>query len=502
MTPPTAAPPPAGARQTSLSAAFWSGTQQVGERGTRWIVYLILARLVAPDAVGVVVLAGTFVEVAQVVMNQGLSAALVQREKLEPGHIDTVFWGLLAAATPLTLLCVVAAGPIAAALDTPVLTPVLRAHAIAIPLAAVDSVQEALFRRRFAFRMLALRGIAGQLVGGVTALALAAAGAGVWTLVAFALVPFVVGTAVLWILSPWRPGLDVSLARYRELLAFGGFTVGVNVVSIIQRRADHFLIGAVLGPAALGYYAMARQFIVAVTDPVERAINPVMWSTLCRLQDAPARLDRAIRGFATHVALLLMPAALGLAASAPVLLPLLLGEAWLPSIPVLQALGCLTAVMTLATASSTAILAVGASRGRALVELVRVSVSVTALLIGMRWGIGGVGWALVVAAVLLLPVQLGAAHTIVPLRIRPYLGGLAVPALGAAVMAVAVVALRIMLADRLAAPTLLTIMIAGGAVVYAVVVWLIDRDLAREALESLRQALRAPAAGGWLPDQR
>jgi hypothetical protein len=45
-------------------------------------------------------------------------------------------------------------------------------------------------------------------------------------------------------------------------------------------------------------------------------------------------------------------------------------------------------------------------------------------------------------------------------------------------------------------------MIAGGAALYAVVVWLLDRDLAREALESFRQALRAPAAGGWLPEPR
>ena len=342
-----------------------------------------------------------------------------------------------------------------------ILAPVLRAHAIAIPLAALDGVQEAIFRRRFAFRVLALRGVIGQVAGGLTALAFAAAGAGVWTLVAFALVPFVVGTTVLWVLSPWRPGFDVSLARYRELLAFGGFTVGVNVVSLVQRRADHFLIGAMLGPAALGYYAMARQFIVAVTDPLERAINPVMWTTLCRLQGAPERLDRAVRGFATHQALILLPASLGLAASAPVLLPLLLGDTWQPSIPVLQALGCLAAVVTLASASSTAILAVGAARGRASLELIRVSVSVGALLVGMRWGIGGVGWALVLAAALLLPVQLGAARIIVPLRIAPYLGQLAVPALGAVVMAAAVVALRVVLADRLSAPVLLGVMIGG-----------------------------------------
>jgi O-antigen/teichoic acid export membrane protein len=213
-------------------------------------------------------------------------------------------------------------------------------------------------------------------------------------------------------------------------------------------------------------------------------------------------LDRAVRGFATHQALILVPASLGLAASAPILLPLLLGDTWRPSIPVLQALGCLAAVATFASPTSTAILAVGASRGRASLELIRVSVSVGALLVGMRWGIGGVGWALVLAAGLLLPVQLGAARVIVPLRIAPYLGQLAVPALGAVIMAAVVVALRVVMADRLSAPVLLGVMIGGGAAVYAAIVWLFNRELAREALDSLRRALRSPAGGAWLPERR
>jgi len=67
---------------------------------------------------------------------------------------------------------------------------------------------------------------------------------------------------------------------------------------------------------------------------------------------------------------------------------------------------------------------------------------------------------------------------------------------------VTVLALRTALAERLAAPPLLGVMIAVGAAVYVLAVWLLNRELAREALDSVRHALRAPGAGGWLPDRR
>ncbi len=491
--PPVAPPSPEGFRQASLTGVFWSGAQQLGERSTRWIVYLILARLVAPEAVGVVVLAGTIVEVIQVVLSLGLTGAIMQREQLEPGHLDTAFWGHVALSIPAALACMVAAPALGGALGIPMLPPILRVLALAIPLAALDGVQEALARRRFAFRTLAVRGVVGQIAGGIIALMLAAAGADTWSLVAFALVPFVVGVGVLWVLSPWRPGLDVSVARYRELLEFGAFATVVNIVGVVQRRADHLLIGAVLGPVALGYYAMARQFIIAVTDPLERATGPVVWATLCRLQGDPERLDRAVRGFAAYQALIILPASLGIAASAPVLVPLMLGETWLPSVPVLQALGCLAAVLTLAGVSSVAVMAVGAARWRAALEFLRAGVSLGALLLGMRWGIVGVGWALVASAVLFLPVQLTAARLLVPIRVLPYLGRLAIPLSGAALLVATVLGVRAGLEGRIPALGLLVVMLASGVVVYAAAVWLLNPRLAREALASARSAV--PLAG-------
>ena len=477
-------------RRVSLAGVFWSGAQQLGERGVRWAVYLVLARIIAPESFGIVALSAAIIEVLQVLLNQGLPTAIVQRQDLQPAHLDSAFWIYVAGSIPLTIGCIAAADPIARAFHSPELAPVLRWFALALPLGALDNVQDAVFRRRLAFRPLALRAAAGQVCGAALALALGIGGAGVWSLVALALVPPGVGTTILWAVSPWRPRFRFSVARYRELLGFGIFGMGLHAVGLIQRRADYLLIGAMLGPLALGLYAMARQILTVVTGFTESAIGPVAWSTLCRLQGDPERLDRAARAIAAHQALVVMPVSLGIAVTAPVLIPALLGDRWDASVPVTQALGCLAAVTALSGVNGSAILATGAVRWRTVLELVRVTVSVGALLLGARWGITGVGWALVVGAVVLLPLQLGAARVLIPLRIGPYLRQLAVPVAGSAVMVAAIVGLRVGLADRLTTVPLLGIMVGGGAIVYAGAVWLAGPALVREGLRSVAMALQ------------
>ena len=335
-----------------------------------------------------------------------------------------------------------------------------------------------------------MRAIVGQFCAVAIALVLGVGGAGVWSLVALALVPPTVGTAILWTVSAWRPRFRFSLVRYRELLGFGVFGMGIHTVGLVMRRADHLLIGAMLGPVALGLYAMARQILTVVTGFMEGAIGPVAWSTLCRLQHDPERLDRAARAIAAHQALVVMPVSLGIVATAPLLIPALLGDQWVASIPVTQALGVLAAVTALNGVNGSAILATGAVRWRTALELVRMTISVGALLVGTRWGITGVGWALVVGTAALLPLQLGAARLLIPIGIVSYLRQLAVPLAGSAVMVATMVGLQVGLGERLSPWALLGTMVLGGVIAYAAAVWLTGPALAREALESVGMALR------------
>jgi len=477
-------------RRTALKGTLWSALQQLGDRGIRILVYLVLARLLAPDAFGIVALSVVFVEFMQLFLNQGLTAAIVQREDLDPEHLDSAFWGNIAFGIVLGGMCVAGADVFANIAGERDIAPIIRWLAIGFPLTALSGVQDAVLRRALNFRALAVRSFASQLVGGTVALGMAFMGYGVWSLVALEIVKAAVGVIVLWTASRWRPRLRFSLSHYRDLFAFGVNMMGVQILQFFRGRADYFLVGAFLGTTSLGYYSVAKQLVNATTHLLSGSVGPVMWSTFTRLQSDSGRLGRAIVTAAGLLALISWPVYVGGALVAPDLVPVTLGNQWIPSIPIVQAFMVASAINVLSGPLITAITAVGAVRWRLALELVVAVVTLGALILALPHGVAAVAWAFTICLVALLPIEFWCAAQLLPFRLSEYLRRAAPPAAAAFVMACAVFALRWVSADALSQPVLLATSMVLGATLYVGVLSLGAPAWTREAIADLRIAFK------------
>ncbi len=128
-------------------------------------------------------LATVFVAFAQLIVDQGLGDALIQRKEVTRSHVDTAFWVALATGLLLTALGLILAGPIAGLLKEPDLAPILQVLSLTFVLSAMNSIQIALLRRELAFRSLAIRSIVAAAGGGVVGIVMAVNGFGAWALV-------------------------------------------------------------------------------------------------------------------------------------------------------------------------------------------------------------------------------------------------------------------------------------------------------------------------------
>ena len=79
-------------RKKAVKGVFWSMVQKWGRAGLTTITFIILSRLLAPEAFGLVALATAFTVFIELFLDQGFGSAIVQREELEPEHLDTAFW--------------------------------------------------------------------------------------------------------------------------------------------------------------------------------------------------------------------------------------------------------------------------------------------------------------------------------------------------------------------------------------------------------------------------
>jgi PST family polysaccharide transporter len=466
-------------RAAALRGTVWSALQQAGDRGIRIITFLVLARLVQPDAFGVVALAVVFIEFGQIFLNQGLTAAIVQREDLRAGHLDSAFWGNLLFGVLFGSLVWLTSGAVADLAHEPAIAPVLGWLALTFPISALSSVQDALLRRRLDFRALTLRSLVSQLIGGLVALVMAFKGAGVWSLVGLELVQRSVAAMVLWTVSDWRPGFRVSVRRYVELLSFGISIMGVAFLEFMKNRSDYYLVGSVLGAYTLGFYSVARQLVHAVTSLVNGSVAQVIWPTFSRLQLDAARLSRAISRATEMLALVAWPVYLGGAAIAPLLVPVALGEGWNPTVPVAQAFLLKSSIQVVTSPLMTAITAVGEARLRFRLELLSTGAILLAILLALPHGINAVAWAYLGASTLVLPVQLAVAFRKLPLEPRSLASALSRPLLACLIMVAVVLRAGPILSGSFGTIGALVLNVVLGVITYTIALAIIAPELIR-----------------------
>ena len=65
-------------REKAIKGVLWSATQTWGARVISFLVMIALARLVVPEAFGLVAYATVFLDFAQIFVDQGFGDAIVQ----------------------------------------------------------------------------------------------------------------------------------------------------------------------------------------------------------------------------------------------------------------------------------------------------------------------------------------------------------------------------------------------------------------------------------------
>lgn len=408
-------------RSTVFRSVGWVAVGKWGNRLLSLVVFALLGRLLTPSQFGLAALAAVFITLFTLLAEQGFDSALVQKTSVSHEDCDTAFWISMATATGLMILTIVLAPAAGRVFHQPELTGVLRALSPALVLSALAGTQEALLERDFAFRSLSIRTLFGSVVGGAAGVTLAALGGGVWSLVVQTLVTSAVQVVVLWSITPWRPGIKVRRSSARALRVVGLNVLGIEMFAYLNLQSDRLLVGAFLGPAALGYYYVGIRIIAIMVEVQTSVIEQVSLTTLSKLRDTPERLLRAfyrLTGFSASISILTFSL---LALLAPQIVPLIFGNQWHQSVIIMQVLCLMGALNSVITFDRNALVAVNASKTALFITAVQSIVCVIVVLITVHWGVVAVAIGVTIRQYLVWPLRLRALRRYLHVRIRTYL---------------------------------------------------------------------------------
>ena len=476
-------------RDKAVKGVFWSGAQIWGARLISFVTFTILSRLLTPEAFGLVALASLFITFVQAFQDQGFGDAIVQSSDLPSDKLDTAFWTNVLIGVLSTVLGVAGAGLVAELFHQPELTPIIRWLSLSFLFLGLSGVQQAILRRRLAFKELAMRTTVALFLSGLTGVILALLGFGVWSLVVQDLLNVAIGVIVLWNVSHWRPRFVFSRKRFDELFSFGLNIIGINLLNFVNSHADDLLIGYFLGPTLLGFYTVAYKLFGVTRDLMTSVINAVALPTFARLQGEPVRMRKAFYQAISYASLIAFPAFIGMSIIAPQLISGLFGKQWQLSIPVLQVLAWIGILHSVFYFHDSLIIALGKPSWRLAMIFLNAVTNLIAFTIAVRWGIVAVAAAYVIRGYLLSPLEVWMVRSLAGVELGKYFRQFLAPALGCVAMAISILAAQYGLGGGLDLRLQIVIYVAVGMLSYTLVVQWVTPSLRKQLPSLIRLAL-------------
>jgi PST family polysaccharide transporter len=324
----------------ALRGGTVSVTVQYANSVLQIIATIVLARLLAPEDFGLVVIVTVLTSFAPMLIDFGFGDATAQRRKITRGQVSSLFWLSSGIGLAITVIVAVCSPLIASVYREPRLEAIALCTAVIFVLFGVSNQHLALLRRTMQFSKIAKVQFLSTLTGAVVAIFMARCGYGYWAL-AFRSVVLSLCVAIgAWLVCGWRPSFPVLDQEVKSMVRFGLHVVAFSVMSSVGKAIDRIGLGLFYRPEQVGYYQNAITFYDNSIEPAISQMHGVGSAALSKLQSSPTTLAQKYEAALSALAFFVMPAAAILSVTAQDLTIMLLGEKW-------QAAGLLLSIIAL-----------------------------------------------------------------------------------------------------------------------------------------------------------
>ena len=450
----------------------------------------VIGRILGPAIYGQMALVGPFVFFAMVIAEAGLGGCIIRAATVTRALEGTVFCFSTLLTLVLVGLLALVARPLGGYLQDPMFAGLLMGMSSIMVLASFNIVPAALLLRRKQYGWIAASDLASSF-GSVAGVGLGIAlGWGAWSLVAQQVAFWSCKVAVVMIGSRAPPRLIFRWSVLKETMQFGSQLTASAIVAFVARNIDNILIGRFMGTRILGYYALAFQ-VVAIPQMV--VSGSVYFTLFAGTSDAlrsgvspKPQFLATLRG----IMLLCMPALVGLAATANLSLPLIMGQNWGGSARLVVLLAPLGLCQTLGAAMAGAINGLGRAGALVRVELLSSLATIAAIVATARFGSDAVAIGVSLTAVIFPVLSLRLIARECAITPSEIVGATASPIVASLLMGAGVAALQRVLPPELPSLVDLVACVAAGALLYVAAMLALFRDRLSQDLAEIRLVLR------------
>lgn len=326
----------ASIKQETLTSMKWTSIERFGVEGIRFVLGIIMARLLTPSDYGVLGMITVFIAISRTFVDSGFGNALIR--KLDRTDVDcsTVFHFNVVIGIVCYAILFLIAPLIAQFFEMPILSDVLRVQAITLVLNSLIIVHSAKLIINLDYRTLAKRTLSANLIAGVVGVFCAYSGMGVWALVIQAVLSKLISVIFIWASVKWRPQWVFSRTSFHQLFSYGSKLMAAGLIDKLFSSLNTLVIGKFFSAKDLGLYSRGTQFARMPLDNVNSILGRVVFPILVKQQHNDKKLIDAYRKYVCIMSMLIFFGCMLLASVGKPLVLLLLTEKWSGAIIYLQ----------------------------------------------------------------------------------------------------------------------------------------------------------------------
>jgi O-antigen/teichoic acid export membrane protein len=386
-------------KNRTIRGLWWSFLETIGLQGVRFIIGIVLARLLFPEQFGLIGMLTIFMAVAQSFLDSGFGAALIQKRDATPTDVSSIFYFNIAVGILAAVLLCLAAPWIAAFYSQPILTPLTRALSLTIVINSFGLVQTTILTKQINFKTLTKVSLIASGLSGIIGIAMAIRGFGVWSLAAQQISGSFFQVVIVWFLNDWRPKPVFSIKSLREMFGFGSRMMASGLLNQIFSNIYLLVVGKLYSATDLGFFTRAMSLQQLPSHTLSGMVGKVTFPVFSSIQDDPVRLKRGLKKALTTLVLVNFPVMIGLAVISRPLVLVLLTEKWVASVPYLQLLSLAGATYSLHLINLNLLQALGRSDLFLRLEILKKLLTVVNILVTWRWGISAMIYGMIVLSV-------------------------------------------------------------------------------------------------------
>lgn len=374
-----------------VNATKWSTITEVAAKLVSPVTNMILARIISPEAFGVIATVTMIISFADMFTDAGFQKYLVQHEfKNEDEkfkNANVAFWTNFGVSIFLWIVIIIFREKIAISVGNPGLGNVISIACVQLLLTSFSSIQMALYRRDFDFKTLFLVRMVAICIPFIITVPLAFLGLSYWALIIGSIVIQLSNAIIMTIKSKWKPHFYYRVEILKEMLSFSIWSL-IEAISIwFTSWADVFIIGSSIDQYYLGIYKTSTAMVNTLMSLITASIMPILFSALSRLQSDTENFNHIYLTTQRLVSALVFPLGIGVYLYSDLATEILLGSKWREASGVIGVWAITSAIMiVLGNFNSEVYRAKGKPKLSFLAQLLHLVVLVPVCIVSSRYG--------------------------------------------------------------------------------------------------------------------